>query len=576
MKKISIIVFYLSVFVLSGCKDYLEAPPGVEITEDVIFSSVNQTETFVASTYRESVPNGYPMREATERRLTGAILAAASDEGEMANTWSNAQNWNSGTIANNNIINDEDERVNSRWLALRKCNIILERIGSVPDATEAYKNQVKGEALFLRALLYFETVKRYGGVPIVDKRFNLTDNLLLPRNTFEECINFIKADCDAAIALLPPNQPSNMRGRATKGAALALKARTLLYAASPLFNAVTPYLDFGANNKMICYGNYDQNRWRDAANAAKETLDWAAASGCTLVDNFTSDTNYERMWTDPDNAEIILASKAHPAWGRSDRNIMIITPAWAGSGWQDGGMSVPFNFVKFYEKKADGTKQTWNMNGGNDLLQKYAELDPRFNQSVTAHGAVWNNAIGKISLYAAPHNTYCRGGHWMRKLIPRGILPTGSATFVINWMVFRLGEVYLNYAESLNEAAEAPSSEAYAAVNKVRNRSGMPNLPANLTKEEFRARVRNERAVELAFEEHRFWDIRRWKIAGEEGIMKGAFYGLKITPAPGNPAESRYEPVVFETRVWNDKQYLHPFPDLEIFKGYLAQNPGWN
>lgn len=567
-------VLLLTVVFFSCNRDFLEKPPGVDITEDVIFSDMTQTETFVAATYQSSIPNGYPMSGALERRLNGGILAAACDEGEMANTWSNAQGWNSGIIPNNNILWDEDERVNSRWQAIRKCNILLERVDGVPNATDAFKKQVKGEAYFLRALLYFETVKRYGGVPIVDKRLNAEDEILIPRSPLETCIDFIISDCDAAIGLLPPAQPSAMQGRATTGAALALKSRTLLYAASPLFNTATPYIDFGANNPLICYGNYDQNRWKKAADAAKATLDWAMANGCALVEEYGADRNYEMMWTQPDNREIILASKAYGAWGRGGRPMAVLMPNWAGSSWQDGGVSVPFNFVRHYEKK-DGTPQQWNMAGGNDLLQKYSELDPRFRQTIVSHGDTWNNAVGKISLSGPPHSNHCRGGHWMIKSIPRDILPTGSSSFVINWMVFRLGEIYLNYAEALNEAENTPPAEAYDAVDEIRRRVDMPPLPRGLSKEAFRERVRNERAVELAFEEHRFWDIRRWLIAGNEGVMTGPFYGLKITPAAGNPAEAAYLPVVFENRVWNDKAYLHPFTPGEIFKGYLVQNPGW-
>src|ERR1700754_5062773 len=233
MKKI---LFFLAIILVSCNKHFLEKPPSVDITEDVIFSSMAQAETFIASSYQVSIPNGYPMSPATERRLNGGILASACDEGKMANTWSNALNWNTGNIPNNNIIWDEDERVDSRWQAIRKTNILLERINGVPDATEDYKKQVRGEAHFLRGLLYFETVKRYGGVPLVDERLNADDPLLKPRNTLEECFSFIVKDCDSAIALLPATQPSSLRGRATVGAALALKTRALLYAASPLFN----------------------------------------------------------------------------------------------------------------------------------------------------------------------------------------------------------------------------------------------------------------------------------------------------------------------------------------------------
>src|SRR5690606_3445621 len=173
------------------------------------------------------------------------------------------------------------------------------------------------------------------------------------------------------------------------------------------------------------------------------------------------------------------------------------------------------------------------------------------------------------------HRNFCLGSHWMRKLIPRTLIFSGANAPVMNWIVFRLAEMYLNYAEAVNEANNGPTEEAYLAVDAIRARSGLPALPRGLSQDEFRERVRRERAVELAFEDHRFWDIRRWKIADEEGVMKGKFYGLSITPLKDGTGEFRYVPYVFEERIWNDKMYLHPFYIEEMYKGYLVQNPGW-
>jgi hypothetical protein len=136
----------------------------------------------------------------------------------------------------------------------------------------------------------------------------------------------------------------------------------------------------------------------------------------------------------------------------------------------------------------------------------------------------------------------------------------------------------LSYAEALNEANPGPTPEAYDAVNRVRNRSGMPNLPAGLSQAQFRDRVRNERDIELAFEDLRFNDIRRWMIAEQNGVMQGDFMGLEITrlnTATPFPTAFSYKPYVFEPRVWERKQYLFPFDNNEVLKGNLKQNPGW-
>ncbi|UFH58001.1 RagB/SusD family nutrient uptake outer membrane protein [Spirosoma sp. KNUC1025] len=169
------------------------------------------------------------------------------------------------------------------------------------------------------------------------------------------------------------------------------------------------------------------------------------------------------------------------------------------------------------------------------------------------------------------HATDCDGGAWLKKLLPDAL--SASAGAVPNGIVFRLAEAYLNYAEALNEA-QGPVPAAYEAVNTIRARSGMPKLPAGLTKEQFRDRVRNERDIELAFEDHRLYDIRRWKIAENDGVMQGSFYGLKITKITGS-TDFKYEPYVFETRTFLTRMYLHPFLNTEVFKGYLVQNPGY-
>jgi hypothetical protein len=166
----------------------------------------------------------------------------------------------------------------------------------------------------------------------------------------------------------------------------------------------------------------------------------------------------------------------------------------------------------------------------------------------------------------------------MRKPIPLNIRGFGGSTFprtVANDIILRLNEFYLNYAEALNEFS-GPNVETYAAVNIIRARSGMPNLPANLSQKGFQDRVRNERAVELAFDSHRFWDVRRWLIAEEEGVMRGIMRGLTITRTGTSPNFLySWVPVNFETRTFNKNMYLHPLPLTEVLKGQYIQNPGW-
>lgn len=552
-----------SILSISCEKKFLDKAPGVDVTENTMFSSQTELEMYVASLYRHGIHHGFPTED---RSLTNAatydISAGATDEAEYAVGWLTSQRWNNASITASDIVNLEDYRFFLRWKAIRIANIIMERIDEVPNLTPAYRDQVYGEARFIRALNYFEMVKRYGGVPIVDKRFQLTDDLAIGRNTLEECFNFIISDATDAASKLPASYSSNMRGRATKGAALMLKARALLYAASPLFNTGQPYLGFGDKNNLICLGNFDKERWKLAADAAKAVLDQAPAAGTHLITDKGANANYKYEWTTNDNPEIILASKVYGLRNNWEIPWATMKPnTLTNSGW--AGVMVTMNFVRKYEKK-DGTPQTWP--GGDNLFEKYDELDPRFKQTVAYHNSYWNREDPKFNCINSAL------GHWMHKLIPEE-LHNGAAQ-IPNWQIFRLAEAYLNYAEALNEYYDAPPADAYEAVNAIRRRSGMPDLPANLSKDAFRARVRNERAVELAFEDHRFWDIRRWMIAEENGVMQGDMWGLKLATIP-NSTEISYTPYIFEQRTFLRKMYLHPFILSEVNKGHIVQNPGW-
>lgn len=572
---ISIISVSCIVIFLASCErefeEFLKKPPGVDVAEGTIFSSRSEVQTAVAGLYEYGIHSvyGYGVNGPPANKSI-TISAGATDEAEQSANWYYTQSWNEARVSPSNI---PDARFNFRWEAIRKANIILERIDDVPDADQAYKDQVRGEAIFIRALNYFEMFKRYGGVPIIRERLFTSDDLLLPRNTVEEVVDFIVQSCDNAAALLPSSYPSIYVGRATSGAALMLKSKTLLYAASPQFNTRTPYLDFGQNNDLISYGDFDVQRWKLAADAAKEVIDWAPSAGKHLITGQGVNENYKYMWEVYDNPEVILSEKALSDRGFRGYPWKSIAPPslYRGNGGQSG-ISVTFNFVKKYEKK-DGTPQNWSPSGGDDLNEKYAELDPRFHQTVAYNGSYWNEEFPEMKIYEGgrDYNT-CYGGHWLHKLYPSAI-SRQNGRYIPNSILFRLAEAYLNYAEALNEV-EGPVPAAYEAVNLIRERSGMPPFPTGLSKVAFRERVRNERAVELAFEDHRLWDVRRWLIAENDGVMQGDMYGLQITKIEGSE-EFRYEPYVFEERYFYPRMYLNPFPQNEVNKGYLIQNPGW-
>lgn len=567
MKNLFIICIVIFIYALStSCEkefgSFLEKAPGIDVTEDTIFSSQTQVETFVASMYYWGMHNDLGLWD--ERDKSDTQISSACEESEAVRSWFWVHSrWNTGGMS---ATNQADMRWTSRWKAIRIANIILERIDKVP-ADDAYKTQVKGEAKWIRALNYFEMFKHYGGVPIVDHRFDLNENFLVQRSTLQATLDFIIKDCDDAISQCPTIYPSAFRGRATKEAAYALKSKTLLFAASPQFNTGTPVMPLSGHNDLICFGSYDPNRWQVAADAAKAAIDAAPAAGNFLITNQGVTKNWKYIWEKMDNPEIIIAEKS-----KNGTNFGNFLPASIYNG-QDG-ITVTMNFVRYYEK-LDGTPQTWDMvNGGNDLSKKYSELDPRFSQCIAANGSYWNVDFPNIQTTTVPLGRNaggCYGGTWLHKPIPDAMRSGGWIK--CNWPIFKVNELYLNYAEALNEA-QGPVQAAYDAVNVIRARSGMPNFPPGMTKEQFRTKIRNERAVELAFDAHRIFDERRWLISDTEGLMKGNMWGIKIYPI-ANSTEFRYVPYVFSVRTFFPRMYLHPFMQTEVDKGYIIQNPGY-
>ena len=566
MKKLIFIVFCVLLISLkfTSCDnitDFLEKPPGVDITEDTIFSSKNNVETFVAGVFYQNLMNDMPHWD--DRDKSDCFTSAATDECEIFPTWFWTQGaWNSGDMRPGNT---GDRRWDTHLKGLRRANILLERIDDAPFNDPAYKQQVRGEARFLRAFTYFELFRKYGGISIVDKRLNASDDLLIPRSTVKEVVDFIVSECDKAIVDVPVTYPSELRGRITKAAVAALKAKTLLYAASTTFNTDRPYISY-EHNDLICYGNYDRNRWKLAADAAKAAIDEATKGGFRLITEYDVSKNYQYIWETHDNEEIILAEKTkgmrysgHFPWGYM---------------FPSQGYWLIHNFTKLYETK-QGTPAPWKDEGGDDLMEIYENLDPRFKQSVVYQGGYFNVQFPQMDFSVngrdVPKGAGVEGALW-HKPMPYILSATPNMGAIPNSIIFRMAELYLSYAEALNEYENTPPNEAYDAIDLIRVRSGMPKLPRGLSQAEFRERVRNERAIELAFEGHRLFDIRRWEIAND-GIMKGAMYGIHIYKGTGT--QCSYKPYVFETRTFKQSMYRHPFPQSEVNKGYLIQNPGY-
>lgn len=374
----------------------------------------------------------------------------------------------------------------------------------------------------------------------------------LPKNTFDEVVNQITADCDSAAAVLLPSmsdQSVTDRGRASQTAALALKARTLLYAASPLNNPTG-----------------DAAKWQKAADAAKAVI---ALSEHSLL----SGAQHGNIWnytSQAYNAEVIFASVAD--------NVNSIESANAPISYDGarGRTNPTQELVDAFEMRTTGRPIT-DPTSGYVASNPYANRDARLGLFVMLNGSVFKSPRivetfvgGKDNVVTNINTT--KTGYYMRKfLYDAANWAVNSASNVRRpWVHFRYAEVLLNYAEALNEA-QGPLADVYSHVNLVRTRAGMPVLPAGLTKDQMRNRIQNERRVELCFEEHRFFDVRRWK-KGEEFFNKPVS-GMRITKTG---TTFTYEVFQVENRIFTEKNYRFPFSQTELNRASkLQQNPGW-
>jgi hypothetical protein len=558
---------------LTSCGDeFLGKPESNDVTVEDIFSVRATTEAFLWETYRTSVPQGFPTDWGSHNGMYASMVMAASDEGDVYDTWPSSNDHNTGVWGPTD--NREDD-FGAHYKGIRNANIFLENIHMSTDIPDAEKEQMKAEAMVLRALQHHELMKRYGAIPIVDHVLTASGQIMLPRNSYKECVDFIVQSCDAAAAVLPDSYPSSFVGRITKGVALALKGRVLLYAASPLHNTDTPYLP--GEETLTGYGSFDASRWTAAADANKAVLDWAASAGVSLV-NSSSDPaqNYQAAVEEQGNSEMIFFNQSNGWWGAWDPMFQqFVMPRGVYGGWY--GQGVTLQHAQMYHT-ADGRDQVWPEEGPrSEFLTKMQEMEPRFQYSVFYSGSKWNDEIGIRNFHKNENGSWSdlapvNGVGYMRKFLSRANWGGGQ----VNWVIFRLAEFYLNYAEALNESSPLHTA-AFEALNTIRMRGGLDPISSNDprydSQEKLRVAIQRERAVELAFEEHRFFDVRRWRIAGNEGVMRGQMWGLNIYQLGDDNYVYRKEP--FESRVWEDKMYLYPLPQGEIDKGYMVQNPGW-
>jgi hypothetical protein len=560
--------FVIGVLTLvSSCESDYEALPVEQYTIDFIFSktdSLGVNAKAYLNTVYSTLQNGH-------NRVGGDYLDAASDDAVSSTIFtSDIMRLAAGSYSAASQI-ATDMRWGNYYAGIRSATTFITNIETVP-LKEKLPNGVslvnvwKSEARFIRAMHYFELLKRYGGVPLVgDEVRELGEDVELPRNTFEECVNYIVAECDAirdSLRHYPITSPEVNGHTVTKEAALALKARVLLYAASPLYNGGN--IDPG--NTLTGYTSYDANRWKLAVDAARNFIDQNTY--------FSLEPYFNDVFITENNSEVIFFRS-----GGENTNIENANGPVGFSGTNQGsGRTSPSQELVDAFLMINGKPISDASYNPND---PYANRDPRLDSTVLHNGSQWLNTTietfegGRQKPGGQIQQT--KTSYYLRKFMGNFETSTNYAATPHDWVVFRYAEILLNYAEAQNEFAGA-TAEVYQALQDIRRRAGILlgvdngyGLAPGLTKEQMRGIIQNERRIELAFEEHRYWDIRRWKIA--EDVFSKPVNGLVIVKS-GSTLNYNLVPVT--ATMFSAKQYLYPIVFDEVVKNRnMVQNPEW-
>jgi len=539
-----IMVMAAVLLLTASCKKILDIIPVDQVTDPLMWSNQDMVLTYTGNFYAQ-MQAGFSGPHPGSSIFTGNLLSDITDDADANSTVYNTY-WNGAYDSSNSPLNGM--WTSNRWMYIRRANTFLSKIDAVPgDAS--LNNRMKGEMKFLRAYYYFDLMNWFGPLPIITTAQNdLDESAFVAKATKDEFTDFLVKELTEAAATLPVTYAAGDWGRATKGAALAMMGRIQLYA----------------------------GRWADAAATTKALMDLKAY---VLQPSYSSVfANNNKM-----NNEVILSVQFNG--DKAQRSHLFDAynqpPAFGGRG-----STLPTqNLVDEYEMQTTGLPIT-NPLSGYDAQQPYVGRDPRFAATVLYDGATFRGRA--LQLYNGGVDLTVSGGilagwvtntgYYLRKFTDETInLADANVASSQNWILFRYAEVLLNYAEAQNEAVGADNT-VYDAVNQVRKRAGMPNLPAGLSQPDMRTAIRHERRVELAFEDARYWDVKRWKLAvnlfstatnpiKKMEIVRNAVTGVKTYTVKN----------LTKTRIFQEKHYLFPFPITEVTKpgNKIEQNFGW-
>ncbi|MDB5135065.1 MAG: hypothetical protein JWP37_1668 [Mucilaginibacter sp.] len=579
----NLFLFVMLLFFMASCKKggFLAPTTTTNLTQSSVFADSANTVAFLANIYTNI---GF---STNATRFGNGGLDAASDEAEVGNaSLSVATDWATGTI-NAGIVSPDNpsaltgaDAFNTGYNNIRAVNQLLKNLPNVPVKPYT-KTQMKAEARFLRAWYYFVLVEHYGGVPLIgDTLYTYTDHIPVVRSTFSNCVNYIVSECNAAAQSLPDAQTGLNYGRASRGSCLALISRVLLYAASPLYNGTQ--LASGPLGAIVGYPTVDQSRWKLAEDAAAAVI--ALGSYSLNTDNTTAPGyGFQSLFPLRPNNEYIL-QLMRPG-GNWDLEGVWDPPSRSGSGG-----AYPYQELVDAFPMSNGIAIT-DPTSNYDPANPYANRDPRLNYTVNHDQSVLPIRLGTgfspINVYLGTFNGVPAGsdavyrgtptGYYTNKMLdPNAVSTDGTHATNRCLPIIRYAEILLNYAEAANETLTAPSPDVYTAIIDLRSRAGisagadgMYGLKTGMSQAEMRLVIQNERRIELAFEGHRFWDVRRWMIA--DVAENQEMTGMEVDR---NGTAVSYKRFNVRKHNFRKAMYLWPIPQGEVAKSsQLVQNP---
>ncbi|HYW36377.1 MAG TPA: RagB/SusD family nutrient uptake outer membrane protein [Balneolaceae bacterium] len=545
MKKL--IVTVLAGCILSGvtaCKNNLNLKPENSFSSASVWHSAKLAQTFVNQRY-QVLPN---LLYGTSALTLWPSVAA---DAYIRFNYNNASAIQKGELAPDNTTSFAGMGAwNRYWKTIRNCNIFFQKIKGI-KGNAALVKRLTGEVHFLRAWSYFELIKRYGGVPIIKKVFKLGGNYKEKRSSYDKCTKFIVADLDSAATDLPVaySSGSSKLGRASKGAALGLKSRVLLFDASKLNNP-----------------NDNMSKWKKAANAAKAVIDLGAYH---LYQGKKYSNIFLKNWT----SGIIFAREysSNPNYGWHD--IQTVEAPNGYHGWS--ACSPSQNLVNQFPMK--NGKPITASNSGYDPNHPYKNRGPRFYGDI-----VYNNEMfygRKTEFYKGGKDSPQGIDNWnasltkytLKKYFDQSRKIGSSKQPNTEVPLIRLPEMYLNYAEA--EYHLGNESMARQALDKLRERPSInfPDLPSTLSGPKLMAAIRRERRLDLSFEGHHYFDLLRWKLAMKK--LNGHLNGMMITKNSDGTFNYHVRHVIPLT--FKKKMYRFPIPHQVEEKTDLKQNPGY-